>query len=449
MMNRQPQGLPLRIYEPNIIHNPFTWFGVWTPCGWRVHRKRFGRAQRLTVRLSGDGKTTFFPNALLDPVSQRVEWQDDLHQADDPFTDAGIYPCDPRIEYPPGTPRWAVSHTLLCYPVADHNLYTHEYTWDMVSGHLQTHFRNHVKCEAARTDACYGRTVSVAHKPISTTIEGNVLYPNNNSAVRGVWANPLKTGRNFYARRVLQKIAMHYGVYAVAPLTPVVQCRGMYELQPSDTIDGLFDQETDECRDPNELASRLRIAVDAPKLGLLELGPFTTVQSWVYEGQLSMMSRQFGVVEKSLLDAARKHLNARFDPGRVGYAFENAVDSDDKGYAGYTTRFDFDEDGVITEADLAVIETNLGRSVRLNLYHGAYFGGDWLSTTVCLTPNHEPGASAVADYAVGGGYDADSGVIQLLDTPGPNQPVWIEYHYDAPAETGTNNIVIHLYRETP
>ena len=88
----QPRPIPERIYEPNIIHNPFTWMGIWTPDGWRVHKKRWGKAERFTVRLNGDGKTTFFPGALRDPETNRVEWQDDLHLKDDPFTDAGIYP---------------------------------------------------------------------------------------------------------------------------------------------------------------------------------------------------------------------------------------------------------------------------------------------------------------------------------------------------------------------
>src|SRR4051812_13932147 len=124
------QDQPVRIYEPNIIHNPTDWFGVQTPHGWRVHRRRFGQAQRLTIRLSGDGRTTFFPHVLRDPETGAMGWRDDLHLKDDPFTDRGIYPSEPRVEYPVGRPRWAISHTLLCYPVADHNLYTHEYTWD-------------------------------------------------------------------------------------------------------------------------------------------------------------------------------------------------------------------------------------------------------------------------------------------------------------------------------
>ena len=102
---------------------------------------------------------------------------------------------------------------------------------------------------------------------------------------------------------------------------------------------------------------------------------------------------------------------------------------------------------MIDEADIERIARNLGRKVRFNIYHGAYFGGDWLSTTICLTPNHEPGAKAIADYEYGGGYDASSGVVRLLRTPGPDQPVWIEYHHEVPADAGEDNIVTHLYRE--
>jgi len=112
---------PLRIYEPNIIHNPAVWMGIWTPHGWRIHKKRWGKAVRKTIYLSGDGQTTFFPNALCDPDTGKMAWQDDLHLKDDLYTDEGIYPADPRVEYPLGQPRWAVSHTLLNYPVADHN----------------------------------------------------------------------------------------------------------------------------------------------------------------------------------------------------------------------------------------------------------------------------------------------------------------------------------------
>ena len=132
-----------------------TWFGIWTPEGWRVHKKRWGNAKCLTHHLSGDGKTTIFPARLLDPETGQVEWQDDLHLEQDSFTDAGIYPADPRVEYPIGTPRWAVSHTLLCYPVADHNLHTHEYTWDLEAGNLRDAFPQ--ACCAGGSDDRSGR----------------------------------------------------------------------------------------------------------------------------------------------------------------------------------------------------------------------------------------------------------------------------------------------------
>ena len=203
---------------------------MWTPQGWRVHAKRWGRAERKTLLLSGDGHTSFFPEVLRDPDTHRVEWSDDLHLKDDSFTDGGIYPCDPRVEYPVERPRWAVSHTLLCYPVADHTLFTHEYTWDLVHGHLKTHFRRHVVLEACRTDARDGMTVAVQHRPLSTTIEGNVHYPLPNSAVRGVWGNPDKTGDNYYTQRSVQLLAMHNAVYCIPRRTPVVQCHGMYAV---------------------------------------------------------------------------------------------------------------------------------------------------------------------------------------------------------------------------
>lgn len=439
--------MPERIYEPNIIHNPRDWMGIWTPQGWRVHRKRFGKAVRKTVTLSGDGETTFFPGALLDPDTGRVEWQDDLHLHDDPFTDTGLYPCDPRVEYPAGRPRWAISHTLLCMPVADHTLYTHEYTWDMTHGHLQTHFRKHVQLEEARTDGRDGMTVRIKNTPISRGIEGNVHYPMPNSAVRGVWADPDKAGENFYTRRVVQLLAMHNGVYAIAPHTPVVQCVGMWAVQPGDPLSELFDTDTGLARDRQRLIDELRIPLDEPKLGYL-FPPYREVASKVYEGKVGMMAAAEGVVDETVLANLRQRMDTRDIPSQVGYAAANQADHDSGHYKGYCASFDFNGDGVIDERDEAALARHLGRSVRYNTYFHAYFGGDWLTTQVCLTPDHEPGVPAIADYTHGGGYDADAGVIRLLRTPGPDRTVWVEYHHDAPAEAGENNIRVHLYHES-
>ena len=448
MHKRQTAALPTRTYEPTIIHNPFTWMGIWTPHGWRVHKKRWGEAERLTVRLSGDGQTTFFPEALLDPQSGTVGWQDDLHLHDDPFTDDGIYPCDPRVEYPAGQPRWAVSHTLFCYPVADHGLYTHEYTWDMVHGHLQTHFRHHVALEEATTDSRNGSTVRLKHAPLSLTIEGNVHYPLANSAVRGVWTTPDKTGPNLYARRVVQVMPMLNGTYGVTPYCPVVQCHGIYQLMAEDLVEdpGLFEAATGECKDWDYLLQQRHIPLDVPKLGWLR-APVKKVSSSVYESEIGMLAEDVGIIGADHLDKGRERIGASFSMGKVGYGFEQKAGSDFSGYRGYVADFDLNNDGVIDDDDIALLESHVGRQVRYNIYKDAYFGGDWLSASYCLEPEHQPGVQVIADYEYGAGYDAQAGVVKLLETPGPDKKVFVEYHYDAPADAGSDNIVVHLYRE--
>ena len=434
-----------RIYEPNIIHNPLEWMGIWTPDGWRIHRKRWGRAERALVRLSGDGRTTHFPAALVDPVSERVAWADDLHVTDDPFTDGGIYPCDPRVEYPPGRPRWAVSHSLLCYPVADHTLYTHEYQWDLVSGDLTTRFRRHVALEPALTDPESGRTVRVKNAPLSATLEGNVSYPMPNSAVRGVWGNPRKSGENYYAKRICRLLSMANGVYAAVAQSPVVQCHGLYATAPEDPLSEFFANESAACDDFPRMQRRLQIPFDAPRLGMLRY-PLRPMDSRIYGQPVSTLAALTGVVDRAQGDRLRSRLGARFEPGRVGYAAGNHFIGDELA-AGYLPAFDFNHNGVIDDEDAAFLQSCVGRTVRYNLYLDAYFGGDWLSTSCCLEPEHRPGVSIIADYDYGGGYDAAAGTIALLTTPGPNRPVWVEYHYDAPAEPGHENILVHIYRE--
>jgi hypothetical protein len=440
--------LPRRIYEPNIVHNPFTWMGVWTPQGWRVHRKRFGKATRRTVHLSGDGKTTFFPGALCDPDTQKVQWQDDLHLNDDPFTDTGIFPCDPRVEYPPGQARWQVSHTLLAGMVADHNLYTHEYTWDMTHGHLYTHFRTHIACEPARTDTRDGLTVQVRRTPISATIEGNVMYPLNNSAVRGVWADPHKQTPNLYTRRVVQLLSMHNGVYALAPHSPVVQCYGLFPVNREDPIDSLFDRDTNQCTDRPRLQEELCIPLDRPRLGMIDLKKsLALAPSRLYETDIWQLAEDGREITPADLEAVREQAGSRFRPGATGYAFEPTRDQSHQGYRGYNPSFDLNGDGAVDDRDVEIMAGQVGRRVRYNLYQNAYFGGDWLSTSVATNPELVPGDLLVADYEYGGGYDSQTGLIRLQETPGPDQPVWVEYHHDAPAEPGDNNITIHIYRE--
>lgn len=433
---------PVRHYEPNILRSPFEWMGIWTPDGWRTHRKRFGNAERVERFLSGDGKRTVFQAALCDPERGVVAWQDDLHLRHDPFTDRGIYPCDPRVEYPVGRQRWAVSHTLLCYPVADHSLYTHEYTWNMETGTLQTHFRHHVLLEECRTDAETGMTVQVRHAPISQVIEGNVHYPIANSAVRGVWTNPEKKGTNLYARRVLQCLPMLNGVYLETPFQPVVQCHGIWDTAPEDPLDALFDSVTGVCSDPERLAFALQIELEYPKVAMF-LPPLCPVASRLYGAEVRMPADRMVTIGHERLELLRRRLGSRFQPGEVGYAAgRSSIRSE-----GYFPEFDLNDDGVIDETDLEILREHLGRTLRSNLYVHAYFGPNWLSTGVLLEAEHQPGHRVIADYTHGAGYDAASGTVRLFESPGPDRPVWVEYHYDAPAVPGENNIRVHLYRE--
>jgi hypothetical protein len=437
-----------RIYEDNITHNPFTWMGIWTPHGWRVHKKRYGKAQVVSVSLSGDGSTTFFPEVLRDPSTGKVEWQDDLHLKNDPFTDTGHYPCDPRVEYPVGRPRWAVSHTLLCYPVADHTLYTHEYTWDMRHGHLQTHFRKHVVLEEARTDSVDGMTVTVANRPISRVIEGNVQYPLPNSAVRGVWASSDKSGANLYTRRCTQLIPMHNAIYGCPPHTPIVQCHGLWPVVPGDPLDEAFDSDSGLCKDPGILKEQMLIPLDNPKLSSV-MPRWREVQSTIYEGPLHMLGDAFNVIGDEHLAQLRSRLGSKFEIGKAGYSAANEHDMDISFYKGYGPEFDLNNNGEVDAEDEDLIASHLGQEVRQNVYLMAYFGGDWVTGSASLDSEHPSGIPVVADYTYGAGYDGLAGKIRLFETPGPNQPVWVEYHYDAPAEKGDNNIRLHLYREEP
>ena len=146
----------------------------------------------------------------------------------------------------------------------------------------------------------------------------------------------------------------------------------------------------------------------------------------------------------------RDRLGAEFQPGLVGYAAKHELNSDRRGYAGYATAFDLSGNGVIDEEDLARVSQHVGRGVRHNLYLHAYFGGDWLTAVVgmALDPAEPyPGTPTIADYEYGAGHDAIAGIIRLIETPGLEKPAWIEYHHDAPAEAGEDNIRVHLCRE--
>jgi hypothetical protein len=191
---------------------------------------------------------------------------------------------------------------------------------------------------------------------------------------------------------------------------------------------------------------QMLISLDEPKLGMLA-PTHDRVMSQVYASEVPVLANPCGMVDVEHLGELRLRRGARFEFGRVGFANSGESHTEEAAYHGYDPRYDLNGNGVIDEADQAIVARNMGRAVRYNLYRSAYFGGNWISTGTLLAPEHIPGIKVIADYEYGGGYDSVSGTIKLLRTPGPNQSVWVEYFHDAPAEPGENNICIHLYRE--
>jgi len=73
--------------------------------------------------------------------------------------------------------------------------------------------------------------------------------------------------------------------------------------------------------------------------------PLEAVPRQSYGAGPAWLSEEYGVVDQAQLDLLEECLGSRFEIGRVGYALENAVDSDDKGYRGYNCTFDLNNNG--------------------------------------------------------------------------------------------------------
>ncbi len=418
-------------FDSNIVRNPRDDFGTWTPQGWKTHPIKFAATTSRATSLRGDGRTITFSGLPLDDKPF-------VHDPSDPTGDHGIYPAEPRVEYPPGRPRWAVSHTFLAYPVADQTLYQHEYTWS--AGSLTTRFRNHIRLEEAVTDSTDGRTVRVQHTPVSSVVAGNQSYPLCNSAVRGVWTNPAKQGPNYYARPQTRLCHSHNAVYIVVEASPVIQCRGIWKARPGD--EAAFD-ESGLCIRP-ELLLQSGLPLDVPKLGSVGYSLRKAFSNF-YAAEVQLMEDSLVQINESMLDHLRACRDIAFAENAVGFAAHGRWDHDRDiwGVPGsYAAHWDFNDNGVVDEEDEAALIANLGRQVRPNYYSAAYFGNDWLSTGVLLNPEMKGGEPVICSWLQGAGYDIDSGVINLFDTPGPNQPVFVEYHHDAPAEPGKGNILL-------
>lgn len=424
-------------YAPNILRNPRHFFGTWTPEGWRTHRISQAKTAAERVVFSGDGKRSEFAG-LPDDVAEGV------HDASDEASDGGIYPSVPRVEYPPGRPRWAVSHTFLAYPVADQTLYEQEYVWEAEK--LHTHFRRHVLLEESVTGPGDGLSCFTQNRRLSTVIAGNKVYPLCNSAVRGVWDNPEKTGRNYYSRRIVKRCASHNAVYVVVKEQPVLQCHGIWKHLAGDeaafAADGSFRDEA--------LLVKNGIPLDCPKLGLTGYG-LKRVPSDFYGGTVEVVDGKNVTIDERMLAALQSCRDVPCQPDGVGFAAWKHWDHAEhiNGVPGhYAFAWDLNENGVVDAEDEEALRRNIGRKVRVNYYSAAYFGNDWLSTGILLNPEMQGGEPLVCAWDQGAGYEAESGEVRLFETPGPGKKVYVEYHYDEPATTGRDNIAVVVRRAT-
>ena len=398
--------------------------------------------------LSGDGKTRTFP--LDYPIVDLV------HDPYDPFCDSAIFRSDPKIEYPLGRRRWAVSHSYLCYPITDSALYDKEYTWDAQANTITTHFHEHVTLEPARTDES-GLQVKVAHRPISTGVytRANHFSQRCSSAVRGVWDNPEKEGRNYYSRRAVILTGPKLIFYFQPAHEPVVNQLGIWEVEDSEQPERFFDAQG-LCTAPERLIEDLRIPLHEPKI-LVGSQRFEALdpQPKFFEtdfrqpaGWANLVNNFQPVPSPDYLEPV---LGSTFVPGFVGYAAHEAKHVEDRppehemevGYSGFR---DINDDGRIDEWELDFLREHQGEIWRVNAGAAGYFGIGWLSPGFSIPITEAfPYHRYIAAYDYGGGYDADAGVIHLLDSPGANKEVFIEYHYDAPAAAGKDNIKVYLH----
>ena len=393
--------------------------------------------------LSGDGVTTTF--RLRHPLNEYV------HDIEDPFCDRGIFRSDPKVEYPLGRRRWAVSHTYLAYPITDGAMYDKEYTWDAQTNTLTTHFHEHVRLEPARTDAT-GWAVQTARRPISTGVyvRANYFTKRPTSAVRGVWDNPEKRGKNYYTRRDVILTGPQLICYFRSRHEPIVNQLGIWEVEDAEQPERFFDAQG-FCTDPDGVIRELRIPLHEPKilaahiqLEKAETG-FCDFEAPGNAGDTEVLVNNFASVPGP--EYLAPHLGARFEAGAVGYAAREPgterVGQKEFGYVGYR---DVNSDERIDAWEEDFLRRHQGEIWRANVGDWGYFGVGWLSTGYGLAITRErPYHRYVAAYDYGGGYDPDRGLIHLLESPGAHRDVYVEYHYDAPAEAGKDNIKVYLH----
>jgi len=383
--------------------------------------------------LSGDGETTTFK------LKNKIT--DHIHNYGDPFCDFGIFLSNPKVEYPLGRRRWAVSHTFLCFPVLDGSLYGKEYVWDTQENTITTLFHEHISLEECFVNAD-GKSITVGKTPISRGVEvrGNTISSKCNSAVRGVWDNPEKRGKNYYVRRA-NILTPYRHLYYFSPMhTPIINQLGMWVVHEDEKPERFFDAQGN-CLDIYAVAKELLIPLHEPKILATNYSQYEPtgandprVESIIEKMRVDLVQ----VPDASVLDEL---IGVQFEHSKCGIA--GAQQNNDNGYQ---HGLDLNCNGVIDEEDRSILAKHAGEVYRMNVGDFGYFGINWLSHGTPSRSHGRPYAALyVCCYDYGAGYEFEDGTVHLFDSANPGQKMYVEYHYDAPACPGKDNIKVYLH----
>jgi hypothetical protein len=383
--------------------------------------------------LSGDGHTILF--------NLKQQFAGLIHNQADPFSDMGVFISGPKVEHPIGRRRWAHSHTFLHYAFPDGSFWNNEYTWDESANTITTHFHEHVPLEAARVNAD-GRSVTVSKLPISSVIEtrGNVFSAKCNAAVRAIWDNPNKVGRNYYVRHTNTLIPYKDLCMFSLLHQPIVNIHGCWLVDESERPERFFNP-SGECIDIDGVVNELLIPLHEPKVLALSTESYKPTRAGdTFARRLpeSLWPELIRVPSASKLD---RLLGVRFEPNRCGLGgWETNTDN------GYNPFYDLNSDGVIDDRDQAILAAHQGEVYRDNLFHRSYFGENWVGTSYGSRSRNfaEQMPIYICSYTYGAGYDPDTGRIKMFETAPPDSTLYVEYYYDAPALPGKDNIKVYL-----
>lgn len=384
--------------------------------------------------LSGDGSTRTFK------LRNRITGH--IRNLADPFSDFGIFASDPKVEYPLGLRRWAGSHTFLHFHHPDGSYWDREYTIDVDANTITTHFRELIPLEQVTVNAD-GQSVTVARTPIATAIEtrGNVWSGRCNSSVRGVWDNPEKTGRNYYARRA-NVLTPYKKLCYIAPLhEPLIDVFGLWLVDESDNPQRFFASDG-ECNDIKGVIEELLIPLHEPKVLALTAEPYRPAGAEDRFGRRlprKLWPELTRVPPASRLDP---FLGVKFIPHRCGAAgWETGLNN---GYNGF---LDLNSDGMIDQRDRDILARHAGEVWRYNMMQWNYFGANWLGAgygSRSRNFDHDPPLYVIS-YDYGAGYDAPTGRINLAYPAPPGARMYVEYACDVPAAPGRDNIRVYVH----